>query len=160
MKKNYIVIMLISMSSHLVGQNANQLNEMIIESLRSYLSYSSELQKKVCKNCEKYDTCICRDGLPANFPYDSLQNATFFSVDFFRVYSNPLKKQLKKGTSALFVYFELKNNQLQITISSRSVKLTNSKTISVGLSDWGNYCYEYCCEKQKWELKETKYEGV
>lgn len=160
MKKTYIVIVLISMSSQLVGQSTNQLNGMIVESLRSYLSYSSELQKRVCKDCKQYDTYICRDGLPANFPYDSLQNITFFSVDFFRVYSNSLKKQLKKGIGALFVYFELKSNQLQITVSSRTVKLMNSKTIGVGLSEWGNYFYEYSCEKQEWELKETKYEGV
>lgn len=152
--------MLTSISSQLVGQNSNQLNEMIIASLRSYLSYNLELQKKVCANCEKHDTYICKDGLPRNFPYDTLQNVTFFSVDFFRVYSNPLKKQLQKGIGALFVSFELNNNQLQITISSKNVKLINKKTIGVGLSSWGNYFYEYSCEKQEWELKATKYEGV
>ena len=159
-KKVYIAIVLISMSSQLVGQNNNQLNEMIIESLRSYLSYSSEQQQKVCKNCEKYDTYICKDGLPRNFSYDNLQNVTFFSVDFFRVYSNSLKKQLKKGIRALFLSFELRNNQLQITVSSKSVKLINKKTIGVGLSNWGNYFYEYSCEKQEWELKEIKYGGI
>ena len=160
MKKIGIFIVLISISSKLVGQNNNQLNEMIVESLRSYLSYSSELRKKVCANCEKYDTYICKDGLPLNFPYDSLPNVTFFSVDFFRAYSNPLKKQLQKGIGTLFVSFSLNNNQLQITVTSKSVKLMNKKTIGVGLSDWGNYFYEYSCEKQEWALKETKYGGV
>ncbi|GHT25915.1 hypothetical protein FACS189430_12500 [Bacteroidia bacterium] len=159
MKKVYIIIVLISMSSQLVGQNTNQLNEMIIESLRSHLDYSSELQKKVCKNCKKSDTYICQDGLPAYFPYDSLQNVTFISVDFFKSKFNPLK-QLKKGISAFFVSFELKDSQLRITITRKSVKLMNKKTIGLGLSDWGNYFYEYSCEKQEWELKEIKYGGV
>jgi hypothetical protein len=151
------------MSSQLVGQNTNQLNEMIIESLRSHLDYSSELQKKVCENCEKSNTYICQDGLPAYFPYDSLQNVTFISVDFFRLYSHTnklLNKQLKKGISAFFVSFELKNSQLRITITSKSVKLMNKKTIGLGLCCWGNYFYEYSCEKQEWELKEIKYGGV
>ena len=160
MKKIYIVIMLISMLSPLMGQNNNQLNEMIIESLRSYISYSSELQKKVCANCEEHNTYICKDGLPLNFPYDSLPNVTFFSVDFFRVYSNPLKRQLQKGIGALFVSFELNNNQLKITITSNSVKLMNKKTIGVSLSDWGHYFYEHSCEKQEWILKNIQYGGV
>ena len=153
-------ILLISISGQLIGQNDNQLNKMIIESLRSCMSYNSKLRKKVCVNCEKYNTYICRDGLPANFPYDSLPNVTFFSVDFFRVYSNPLKKQLQKGIGALFVSFKLKNGQLQVIVTTKSVKLINKKTITVGLSDWCNYFYEYSCEKQEWELKENKFGGV
>ncbi|MDR0541832.1 MAG: hypothetical protein LBH19_06430 [Dysgonamonadaceae bacterium] len=163
MKKIYILIVMISMSSQLLGQNTNQLNEMIVESLRSYINYSSELQEKVSANCKKSDTYICRDGLPAYFPYDSLKNTTFFSVYFSIVYSHTnklLNKQLKKGIGALFVSFELKDSQLKITITSKSVKLMNKKTIGLGLSDWGNYFYEYSCEKQEWELKEIKYGGV
>ncbi|MDD7303787.1 MAG: hypothetical protein SPF56_08950 [Bacteroidaceae bacterium] len=142
------------------AQESNQLNKMIIESLRSYMSYNSELRKKECADCEKYNTYICRDGLPSNFPYDSLPNVTFFSVDFFRVYSNHLKKQLQKGIDVLFVSFKLKNNQLQVSITSKSVKLMNKKAIVVGLSNWCNCFYEYSCEKQEWELKENKFGGI
>ena len=46
MKKIWMFILLISISGQLMGQNDNQLNKMIIESLRSCMSYNSELQKK------------------------------------------------------------------------------------------------------------------
>lgn len=94
------------------------------------------------------------------FPYDSLPNVTYFSVDFFRVYSNHLKKQLQKGIDVLFVSFKLKNNQLQVSITSKSVKLMNKKAIVVGLSNWCNCFYEYSCKKQEWELKENKFGGI
>ena len=160
MKKIYIMIVLILMSSQLVGQNNNQLNDMIVESLRSYISYSAELQKKVCASCEEDDTYICKDGLPSNFPYNSLPNATFFSVNFFKTYSNPLKKQLKKGIGTLFVSFELNNNQLKIMVTSRTVKIMNKTTIGTDCCEWGIYFYEYFCDKQEWVLKESKYGGI
>jgi hypothetical protein len=161
MKKFYIFTVLILISSQsLIGQNTNQLNELIIESLHSYINYSLELQKSVCKNCEKYDTYICQDGLPSNFPYNSVENIKIISVDYFRAYSNPLKTQLKKGITALFVCFELNNNQLEISVSSKGVKLIHRTTISVAVSDWAHYIYEYSCDRQKWELKESRYGGI
>ena len=163
MKKICVFIAMLFWAGHLLGQNKNQLNEMIVSSINSYIEWNNDFVKRgisVGDTCNHY---ICIDGLPSSFPYDSIKNATFFSVNFFRIYpvsNSLLNKQLKKGIEALFVYFELKNNQLQITVSSKSVKLVKKKQIGVGLSDWGIYTHEYSCEKQEWELKETKYGGV
>ncbi len=154
MKKIWIFIAIISLSIQVNGQIKNELNEMIISSLNTYIDHT-------CNWMNKGDIVyVCKDGLPSYFPVDSMQNVTFFSVDFFSVYSNPFKKKLKKGIGALFVSFELINNQLRITVSSRSVKLINKKNIGVGLSNWGNYFYEYSCENQQWILVETKYGGI
>ncbi|MDR3327711.1 MAG: hypothetical protein LBT04_06265 [Prevotellaceae bacterium] len=160
MKKIYFVIMLISMSSQLVGQSNNQLNEMIIESLRSYLNYSSELQKKVCSNCEKHNTYICNDGLPADFPCDSMQNVTFLSLHNWNGLSKSLQKELKKGISACFVWLKLTDRQLVISIGGRSVKLIKKNNLGISVGDWGIFTYEYSCEKQKWLLVNTEYGGI
>lgn len=161
MRKIWIFIATLFISVPLIGQGKSQLNDMLTESIFSYLDYSADLHSKVCKNCEPYDLpYICKDGLPSNFPYDSFQHITFFSVDFFKMYSNPFKKKLKKGIGALFVNFELTNNHLCITVSSRSVKLVSKKIINVGISDWGRYFYKYSCDDQQWILIETKYDGI
>ena len=146
-----------------MGQKDNQLNEMIISSINSYIEWNNDFVKR---GISLGDTCnhyICIDGLPSAFPYGSIKNATFFSVNFFRIYQTTnylLNNQLKKGMEALFVYFELKNNQLQITVSSKNVKLIKKKQIGIGLSDWGIFTYEYSCDKQEWSLVEIKYDGV
>lgn len=134
---------------------------MLVESLRSFLIYKTELNKPTYKNQGKLIMpYVCKDGLPIDFTYDSLQKTTFFSVDFFKVYSAPLKKQLKKGIDVLFVNFDLKKGQLQIMVSSRNVKLIKKKHINIAIKDWGNYFYEYSCEKKEWRLKRIEYGGV
>lgn len=155
MKKIHLIIVLLTMASPLMGQKSNQLNDMIAESLHSYLNYSSELQKRVCKSCKEYDPYICKDGLPLGFPYDSFPNAIFFSTNSIQENPTPFKKDLKKGTGAYFVFFELKNNRIRISVASNGVKLVNKKTIGTALGDYGHYFYEYSCETQQWELKET-----
>lgn len=161
MKKIWIFIAIFFVSIPLMGQGKNQLNEMIITSLNAYIEHIHDWMDKGIivkeQTCHHY---VCKDGFPRYFPFDSVQNITFFSVDFFSIYSNPFKRKLKKGIGALFVSFELADNQLRIAVSSRSVKLTNKKNISVGLSDWGHYFYEYSCENQQWILIETKYGGI
>jgi len=163
MKKIWIFFAIFFLSYRAMGQDKNQLNEMIVLSLNTYIEHIHDWMDKgvVVKEqtCHHY---VCRDGLPTNFPFDSLKNITFFSVYFFRAYSNsnPLKKQLGKGIGALFVSFGLENNQLQITVSSKNVKLANGNQINVGLSDWGVYTYEYFCESKEWELKEIQYGGI
>ena len=71
-----------------------------------------------------------------------------------------VKKAFQKGQRTLFVSYELKDNQLIITITDRFVKLIHKKRINIGLSDWGRYYFEYSCEHEIWELIETQYGGV
>jgi hypothetical protein len=60
---------------------------------------------------------------------------------------------------ALFVSYNLTNNLLRITISGVGVEFLNRRQlmILIGDGDWGQYFYEYSCEKQEWILKEVKY---
>lgn len=155
MKKIHLIIVLLTMASPLMGQKSNQLNDMIVESLRSYSDYSSELYKKMWGDYGSYNKYVCKDGLPLGFPYDSLPNFIFFSTNSIQENPNPFKKDLKKGTSAYFVYFELKNNRIRISVVGKIVKLVNKKTIGTASAESGHYFYEYSCETQQWELKET-----
>jgi hypothetical protein len=100
------------------------------------------------------------DGLPANFPLDSVQNVTFFSLNNLEGLPNSFKSKLKKGIKTLFVGINLSNSQLIITVTGRGVKRFKNKHIGITIADWDICTYEYSCEKQEWELKETKYGGV
>ena len=103
---------------------------------------------------------ICMDGLPANFPCDSVHYVTFFCLNNLEGLPNSFKHKLKKGIKTLFVGLKISNNQIIITVSGRVVRRLKKNNTSIGLCDWGVSIYEYSCEKQKWELKETKYGGV
>ena len=155
MKKIYFFIILLMVSCRLVGQDKNQLNEYIISSIESYIEWYNDLVKRGISSVDTSNYYVCMDGFPANFPYSRLQNVTFFTVKFFQMRSNPLKKQLKKGMVALFMSFEIKNNQLQIIVSDRTVKLIDKNTISLAIRDCKIYTYEYSCRNEKWELKDT-----
>ena len=77
MKKIIAVIglMLVCLSSD--AQVGNLLNEMIISSINSYIDRNEGFVKRgnsFCDTCHHY---ICKDGLPAEFPYDSINNAIF-----------------------------------------------------------------------------------
>ena len=121
MKKAYLLILFVSISSLAFGQS-NCLNEMIIDCLHAYVNHRAELNAN-----NENGVYICKDGLPLGFPYEIITNATFFSAEFFQSYHNPMKKELRKGIKTLFVSFELIGDQLRITITSRRVKSVNKK---------------------------------
>jgi hypothetical protein len=59
------------------GQESNQLNEMIISSINSYIDWKNDFVKR---GISMRDTChhyICKDGLPANFPYAAYKTLPF-----------------------------------------------------------------------------------
>ena len=158
MKKICIFIAIFLISTQLRGQKDNQLNKLLIESILLNIDYDSDLYSKVCSTCGAYTLpYICRDGLPADFPYDSLQHIDFFTFHNIEGYPSSFKKKLKKGIGAWTLGIRLTNNVISIIISSRSVKRIKKRHIGAGVSGSSIYIYEYSCEKQEWELKETKH---
>jgi hypothetical protein len=141
-------------------QRQYQLNKMIISSINSYIVSDKNLVKQGFSLADTSRYYICMDGLPADFPYNSVQNATFFSLNNIEGVPDVLKRKLKKGIKTLFVGLKISNNQLVITVAGRGVKRVKKKHISIVMGDWGIFIYEYSCEKQKWELQETKYGGI
>lgn len=77
MKKIYSVIILFFMFSPLLAQENSQLNGMIIECLDSCTSHFKTITKRMYKY-KDFKSYVCKDGLPPDFPYDSLPNYTFF----------------------------------------------------------------------------------
>lgn len=160
MKKVWILIILFSVSSQLSGQDKNQLNEIIISSINSYIMNSKSLVKQ---GYSLMDTCcyyICMDGLPEDFSYNNVPNVVFFSLENLEGLPNSFKNKLKKGIKVLFICIILSYNQLTIIVAGRGVKRINKNNINIVIGDCGVYAYEYSCNEQEWKLKETKYRGV
>jgi hypothetical protein len=97
MKRIYLVITVLFISFQLKGQNVNQLNEMINSSINSYIAWNNDFVKRgisLSDTCKHY---VCKDGLPADFPFDSMQNATFFSLHNLNGLPKSFQKELRKG---------------------------------------------------------------
>lgn len=155
MKRFYFSIILCLLTCNLMGQNINQLNTIITDCIESYLhksidSYSPNV-KEACY--------ICKDGFPLYYPFNSLSNAVFFSVDYFHSNNKRIKNELRKGHNALFLRIALDGSYVRITITERVVKLTG-KRLYLGISDWKEYYYKYSEVFNRWELCEEKRGGI
>ena len=160
MKKIWIFTVVFLLSSQLIGQTKNQLDELIISSLNSFITESNKPVKGVI-NSDTTHYYVRMDGLPLNFPYNSLKNVTFISLENIEGLPNSFKKQLNKGKRILFVNILLTDNQFIITVFNNSVKRIKKNRINIKVGfHWGIYTYEYSCKKQEWRLKETKYGGI
>ena len=158
MKRFFFYIFILFICFSLKAQD-NQLNSFILSSLKSYISNDDHLRKDLGLTPSNYHY-ICSDGIPNGFPFDSLQNIVYGSLENIDGLQSKFKKQLKKGLFFMFVDIKLSKNKLVITVSGNIVKLFNKRELSIALSDWGIFTYEYSCENEKWELKEIKYGGV
>lgn len=160
MKRILIVIVAFFLSFQMKGQKNNQLNEIITASINSHIAWKNDFVKRgIIQN----DTCLnyfCKEGLPTGFPYDNMKNIVFFSLENLDGLPKSFKKELKKGVDACFIWINLTNNQLVITVRDQGVKLMKKSHIEIRASDWSIFTYEYSCEKQKWLLIETKNGGV
>jgi len=160
MKRIVSVIVVLFVVFQLKGQENNQLNKIVISAIKSYTTNNKDLVRNKFSLQDTSRYYICMDGLPADFPYDNVQYATFFSLSNLKGLPDSFKRKLKKGINALFIGLNISNNQIIITISGRIVKRLKKNNLNIAISHWGTFTYEYSCEKQKWELKEPKYGGV
>ena len=158
MKKIWIFTVVFLLSNQLSGQN--QLDNMIISSLNSFIAENNRPIKGII-NLDTTHYYIRNDGLPLNFPYVSMQNVTFFSLENIEGLPNSFKRKLNKGVRVLFVSTRLTDNQFVITVFNNSVRRIKKNHIGIEVgSHWGIFTYECSCEKREWELKETKYGGI
>jgi YD repeat-containing protein len=153
-------IVLFAVSSQIIGQNDNQLNSMIVSSIDSYIRSDKELVKQGFSLRDTSYYYVCIDGLPSDFHSDSLQNVVFFSLNNLEGLPNAFKSKLNKGIKTLFVKISLSNQRLEISISGRGVKRLGKNNLSILIGDWSIFIYEYSCNSQIWELKETKFGGI
>lgn len=160
MKRIVSFIVVLFVLFQLKGQENNQLDKIVISAIKSYIISNKDLVKNKFSLQDTSRYYICMDGLPTDFPYNNVQDATFFSLSNLKGLPNSFKRKLKKGINALFIGLNISNNQIIITVSGRIVKRLKKNNLNIAISGWGIFTYEYSCEKQKWELKEPKYGGV
>lgn len=158
--KATIVFCFIYFCSFTNAHSDNQLNNMINESLLSYIDRQAGLSGEAANNRENQTIYICMDNYPLNFSFSgeiSKKNVRFVSLQ------NPaMRKAFKRNKVYLFYFTEttLERNQLRITVSSRNVSIPKRNHINVAIVDWGTFVYEFSCDKQEWELKESTFGGV
>lgn len=165
MIKRLIIIIALLASLNLFGEppQKNKLNSMILECVREYIDARqlnnpqvySVLSNPRHKNSSRpinKNVLICSDGLPSDFPYDSL-NIDYLSVKFMEGNPNHIKKELKKFTTVIFVKFYLNNDNLEIIVNNNLLKRPCKRHIWTYRSeDAKHYNYKYSSEKNKWIL--------
>ncbi|WP_353117498.1 hypothetical protein [Myroides odoratus] len=129
------------------GQSANQLNDLLNESIEKYM-LKEHLDQAV----------FLKENIPLDFQFaktvvDSFEIA-FFDRNKYR------KSELKRGIKSLrLLPVVLKNNTLSITIANVFV-IQKDKNITISSGDYSTYEYQYSCEKRQWELLEIKESGI
>jgi hypothetical protein len=160
MKRIISAIVVLFVFFQLKGQENSQLNEIIISSVNSYIANHNDLVRQGYSLMDTTCNYICWDGLPRDFSYNNVQNATFFSLYNIDGLPSSFKRKLKKGIKTLFVGIKISNNQFVITVMGRGVKLIKKNNIGISVGDWGIFTYKYSCEEQKWLLDKTEYGGI
>lgn len=168
MKKICIILGLMLIATSAMGQK-NQLDDMILTSINSYISWEDSIFAKTPGyNSQNRLVGLCVDGLGStqDLPYDSLRQALsrfqLFSLNNARGLSKSMKRLLAKGLYSLFVSTKLDKDQIIIKVTTRTVTVKTKKKVSIylGICNWGIYSYSYAAQADKWILKNTKYGGI
>lgn len=141
-------------------QKNNQLDQMINQSLVSYLAKINKyVEKGIISNKYYNNLFIDIDAFPPHFEFDNnVKIANLNTITINNISAH--KKKLKKGVDIIkFDGMNLTKDTLTIRFSSRFVQLKRNK-LSITLSYWGSYIYKYNCNKQVWILTETNYGGI
>lgn len=160
MKKIFLIFVVSFLSFQIQGQEHDQLNEMITSSINLYITNDKSLVKQGFGLRDTSRYYICMEGLPEHFSYDGIQNITFFSLNNIEGVPNFLKHKLNKGIGMLFIGLKTLNNQLVISVKDCGVRRLKKKHLSISISDWGVFTYEYSCERRKWLLVKSVYGGI
>lgn len=153
MKKVLIINLLFFSSFFSLGQSQNQLNTFLLESILDYNhDYNQFLNKTQRKDTIEYLCVDCIDGLPYDFPYDSLYLKT---LSISSIENNPktTKKALKRFVETMRVSYSLENNVIDIVISKCRIKRMRKGRMQMEVDgeSASHYYYEYNCETSNWE---------
>ena len=157
MKRFCLVSLLILVAFYVRGQGKNQLNDVIISSIKSYMYEDSINYNKIDKYSITYNILV--DGLPRSFPYDSLRNVYFYTHLNPSSLIKSKRREFKKGTSILKISIRALEDKIIIIIFPQSVKLKRN-IFHFRVSDWVIYTYAYSQEQKKWILIKKKEGGI
>ncbi len=133
----------------------NYLNDMIIYSIRNVVDHENSFLLQQAKP-PLSQIWICKDGLPRDFPYESINSAVFFSLDNRANLPWLLRRQLRRGVRSFYVQPQVLNNGRIVIVVSVSITYRRR----VGLSDWGVFTYSYSSIEGRWILENTEYGGI
>jgi hypothetical protein len=120
------------------------------------MKFNADFHNKFFKDEAPPKIYVCKDGLPADFPFEDMPNVGFFTLWNLSGLPKFFQKELEKGISAYYVGIKLTDRQIVIAIGSYGVTLIKKDHIRRGLGDRWIFTYEYSCEKQKWLLAKTE----
>lgn len=129
--------------------SSNQLNQMLLESIKDYIEWSNALVERT--NLDPI-RLICTDGLPADFPYDSL-SIDYFSRKWLEGNSASVKRELKHFTNAIRIWYTLKNDVVDISIQDIRIRRPRKCKAEIEVSpECKHYRYNFSCETSEWRL--------
>ena len=129
--------------------SSNQLNQMLLESIKNYIQWSNALVERANIDPVRF---ICTDGLPADFPYDSLP-IDYFSRQWMEGNPASVKRELKHFTNAIRIWYTLKNDVVDICIQDISIRRPRKHKVEMAVSpECEHYRYKFSCETNEWRL--------
>ena len=155
-----MLISIFLICQYVKGQTDSQLDSLINKSFISFIENRKELINKGIIHKEYFKNLyFLIDNLPRNFQFcKQIQDMGF---SYFTLI-NPNTRNMKKGQGYIVIFTDISiiNGKLIIALSDRSITRIKRNHIGIAISDWGDYVYEYSCEKQKWILLETKWWNI
>lgn len=129
--------------------DSSQLNDIIIDCI--------DLSIGRCGAAGNDNVYVCKDGLPNDFPYNSLTGITFVPIAPLQLQGNPITKKTRNGMVVLSVSYKLDGNLLLVSISRNTVKQDKKHSLSIASCDKDEYSYRYSDTGNIWELKEASH---
>ncbi len=128
-------------------QRTNQLNQMLLESIKDYVQEYNTFAETINHSTIQY---VCADGLPKDFPFDSLSIGNF---SLYRLVGIP-KKEQRHFSKAVRIWYFLEDNVIDIYINNIDVRRPRRRRVSIGVDPEGTklYRYKYSCETNEWKL--------
>lgn len=125
----------------------NQLNQMLLESIKDYVQQYNDFAEKINYRTIQY---VCADGLPRDFPFDSLSIGNF---SLYRLVGIP-KKEQRHFSKAVRIWYFLEDNVIDIYINNIDVRRPPKRRVSIEVDPEGTklYRYKYFCETNEWKL--------
>lgn len=137
--------------------NNNQLDSLILSSLSLYIHKDKQyIEERTLKDYLYFSI----DNYPPFFNFkDSIQGIKLKYISITNY--TGFEKRLKKGIGVIsLTKTELHNNRLTIVFAPYAVKLMNKRHLNMIVGESYSFIYEYSCDKQKWILTDSTYNGI
>lgn len=155
MKKILLLLTLFSFQ-FLYGQQCNELNEMLVESIIAYKNYYDS--SKFCQSNSR-NLYLCSDGLPTQWRNREFYESIPIETLSWRHIESKFYKEMKKGFDLIEINCFISGKSLEVQILEYVIT-REGKHISHAYSGACNFSYYYNCETNKWERNQMYRNGI